>query len=156
MNNSPTLETPTAPASLPETAEEQLTELRSVVGEIRGAWTGLSALPAEVKALKEGASQFAGELRELRRNLLSRPGLAGPRPRGQVSEGCARHMAAQFIVQCERSDKLEALASVPAQRDALVGFARSTLNLSTRTALTASDINLPSQYGGEIRELISE
>jgi HK97 family phage major capsid protein len=157
MNNSPTLENPdTAPAPAPETPDEQLTELRTVVGEIRGAWSGLSALPAEVKTLKEGADKFAGELRDVRRSLLSRSGVHGPRPRGQVSEGCARHIAAQFIVQCERSDKLEALASVPAQRDALVGFARSTLNLSTRTALTTSDINLPTQYGGEIRELISE
>jgi hypothetical protein len=75
---------------------------------------------------------------------------------GQVSEGCARHMASAFIVHCERSDKLDALCSVPAQRDALLTFARDNLGLSTRAALTTTDINLPTQYGGEIRELISE
>ena len=157
MNNSPTLETSNpAPAPVTETAEEQLGELRAVVGEIRGAWSSISALPAELKTLKEGADKFSGELREVRRSLLSRSPLLAARPRGQVSEGCARHVAAQFIAHCERSDKLEALSSVPAQRDALVSFARNTLNLATRAALTTTDINLPSQYGGEIRELISE
>jgi len=73
-----------------------------------------------------------------------------------VSHDCARHLAAQFIAQCERSDKLDALSSVPGQRDALLGFARNALNLTTRTALTTTDINLPAQYGSEIRELISD
>jgi len=45
---------------------------------------------------------------------------------------------------------------VPAQRDALLDFACDTLNVATRTALSTSDIPLPSEYGGEIRELISE
>jgi HK97 family phage major capsid protein len=35
-------------------------------------------------------------------------------------------------------------------------MAKDTLNLSTRTALTTSDIPLPVHYSGEIRELISE
>ena len=158
MNNSSTLETPaTAPPILPpETPDEQFAELRSVVGEIRGAWSGLSALPAEFKALKDGADKLTGDLRDLRRALLSRTPVQAPRVRGQVSEACARHVAAQFIVHCERSDKLEALSSVSAQRDALIGFARNTLNLTTRAALTTSDINLPTQFGGEIRELISD
>jgi HK97 family phage major capsid protein len=38
----------------------------------------------------------------------------------------------------------------------LLGFARASLNLTTRTALSTSDIPLPSEYGNEIRELVSD
>src|SRR6185369_13963153 len=79
-----------------------------------------------------------------------------PRGPGMVSEECARHWAAQFILHCERSDKLPALCSVPAQRDALMGFARETLNVSTRTALSTSEIPLPIEFSGEMKELISD
>jgi HK97 family phage major capsid protein len=135
---------------------EQTAEIQNLLTEIKGGWAGVSALPAEVKALREGSDRLATDLREVRRQLLSRPPGSAPRRAGQVSEGCARHMASSFIVHCERSDKLDALCSVPAQRDALVTFARDNLGLSTRAALTTTDINLPTQYGGEIRELISE
>jgi HK97 family phage major capsid protein len=74
---------------------------------------------------------------------------------GRVSVDCARAMAAQFIAHCEKSGKLEALASVPAQRDSLTAFARDALGLATRTALSTTDIPLPSQYSGELRELVS-
>jgi HK97 family phage major capsid protein len=147
----------TAPTALAEpSTEPQLAEFQSMVGEIRGAWSSLSVLPGEFKSLKDGADKMATDLRDVRRQLASRQAAPARRAPGKVSEDCARHLAAQFIAQCERSDKLEALSSVPGQRDALLNFARHALNLTTRAALTASDINLPTQYGGEIRELISE
>src|SRR5205814_4579324 len=73
-----------------------------------------------------------------------------------VSDDCARKLAATFIHHCERSGKLEALSSFPAQRDLLSAFARNHLGLATKTALSTSDIPLPVEYGGEIRELISD
>jgi HK97 family phage major capsid protein len=155
MNNTAIDNNPGAPPA-DTTTEGQLAELENVVGEIRDAWSEIRGLPAEVKTLKEGTDKLSGDLREVRRGLLTRAAVSAPRPRGGVSEECARHLAAQFIVHCERSDKLEALSSVSGQRDTLMNFARSTLHLTTRAALTATDINLPAQYGGEVRELISE
>jgi len=72
-----------------------------------------------------------------------------------VSEECARNVAAHFIAHCERSGKLEALTSLPAQREALAAFACDSLGLQTRSALTTTEIPLPVEYGNEIRELIS-
>jgi len=157
MNDTPTLETPrpASAAAIPE-PEQPLAEFQSMVGEIRGAWSSISVLPGEFKTLKDGADKLACDLRDVRRQLLSRHSQPAARSHGQVSHDCARHLAAQFIAQCERSDKLDALSSVPGQRDALLGFARNALNLTTRTALTTTDINLPAQYGSEIRELISD
>ena len=135
---------------------EQTTEIQGLLTEIKSGWAGVSVLPAEVKALREGGDRMATDLKDVRRQLAARQGVLAPRRRGQVSEGCARHMASMFIAHCERSDKLDALCSVPAQRDALVTFARDNLGLSTRAALTTAEISLPTQYGGEIRELISD
>jgi HK97 family phage major capsid protein len=135
---------------------EQTTEIESLLTEIKAGWSGVSTLPAEVKTLREGTDKLVTDMRDVRRQLASRYAPGAPRRHGVVSDDCARHLASTFIIHCERSDKLDALCSVPAQRDMLMTFARDTLNLSTRTALTTSDIPLPSQYSGEIRELISD
>ena len=135
---------------------EQTAEIQNLLTEIKGGWSGVSALPAEVKALREGADKLATDLKDVRRQLASRQAVAVPRRRGAVSEDCARHFAATFIAHCERSDKLDALCSSGGQRDALTAFARDTLNLSTRAALSTAEIPLPISYSGEIRELISE
>jgi HK97 family phage major capsid protein len=135
---------------------EQTAEIQSLLTEIKTGWSGVSALPAEVKTLREGSDKLATDIKEVRRQLALRQTIVAPRRMGQVSEGCARHMASQFILHCERSDRLDALCSVPAQRQSLLTFARDTLELSTRAALTTNDIGLPTHYTGEIRELISE
>jgi HK97 family phage major capsid protein len=137
---------------------QQTSEMESLVGEIRTGWSGVSALPGEVQALKQTSEQLGADLKEVRRVLAAR-GLGAPggvRSAGQVSAACARQMAATFIAHCEKSGKLDALCPVPAQRDVLADFARDTLGLTTRTALSTTDIPLPDQYGSEIRELISE
>src|SRR5690349_14876759 len=135
---------------------EQTAEIQNLLTEIKGGWTGVSGLPAEMKTLREGNDRLATDLKEVRRQLASRSGSAVPHRRGVVSDDCARHLASAFILHCERSDKLDALCSVPAQRDALLNVAKDTLNLTTRGALTIEDVPLPDSYGGEIRELISE
>jgi HK97 family phage major capsid protein len=140
-----------------QTPEDQTLELQSILADIKGGWAQIKELPASFKTLQEENGQFKQHLNDVRRLLAGR-GAAGGRARlaGQVSDECARHLAASFIAHCDKSDMLEALCSLAAQRDALTNFARQTLDLSTRAALTTTDIPLPSEYGREIRELISD
>jgi HK97 family phage major capsid protein len=135
---------------------EQTTEMQGLLTEIRTGWGTVSTLPGEFKTLRESSDRLSTDLKDVRRQLASRFTMPGRRRHGAVSDECARHLASTFIMHCERSDKLDALCSLPAQRDALMAFARDTLNVDTRTALTTSDIPLPVHYSGEIRELISE
>jgi HK97 family phage major capsid protein len=128
--------------------ETELTELQTTVAQVK-------QLPATLQSLQDDTARLTNQLTDLRRSTLSRFTLPAPHSPGRVSDDCAAHVAAQFIAHCERSGKLEALASTSPNRDALVNFARSTLNLTTRAALTTTDIPLPVQYAGEIRELIS-
>lgn len=137
--------------------EEQVREFQGILGEMKGGWAEVKGLPATFKTLQEETTQLRQQVTDVRRLLASRSFTESRvRIRGQVSEACAAELAARFVLHCAKSDKLEALCSASAQRDALVEFARQRLNLSTRAALTTGEVPLPDQYGGEIRELISE
>ena len=138
-------------------SEDQVKEFRTVLDEVKGGWAEIKALPATLKVLQDDTVQLTQQMKDVRRLMAGRVGATSRiRAPGLVSDECARHLAAQLVAHCQKSDRLSGLCSVPAQRDALIDFACDTLNLSTRTALTTSDIPLPSQFGGEIRELISE
>jgi HK97 family phage major capsid protein len=132
-------------------------EFHSLLADMQAEWSDVRALPASVRSLQDQTATLRQHVDDARRLMAARSGRGGrARVPGLVTDDCARHLAAQFIVHCEKSDKLGALCSLPAQRDALANFARNTLNISTRSALTTSDIPLPSEYSGEIRELISD
>ena len=133
-------------------------EIESILTEVRSTWSGLKPLPETVRTLQDDHDNLRQQVSDLRRSHASRITHHGPasRPAGHVSDDCARALAALFIHHCDRSHKLEALCSAPSQRDALTAFARDHLNLTTRAALTTTDIPLPVEYSGEIRELISQ
>lgn len=145
-----------APAIQPATNGDPSAELQSLLGDIRSGWSAVSGLPGEVKTLRENNDRMATDLKEVRRQLVGRQSGFKPRIVGQVSEECARMIASAFVLHCERSDKLEAMCSVPAQRDAMLTAARDTLGMSVRAALTTAEVPLPAQYGSEVRELISD
>jgi HK97 family phage major capsid protein len=137
--------------------EEQVKEFKEILGEFKTGWHELRSLPGTVQATQEETGRLREQLTDARRLLAARGGdHRVARAPGGVTDACARHLAGQFVAHCERSGKLEALCSLPAQRDALVNFARNALNLTTRAALTAAEIPLPDQFAGEIRELTSE
>jgi HK97 family phage major capsid protein len=136
--------------------EDQATEFRGLLGEIKTGWTELKGLPNQVREVQEHQEELKEELRDVRRGVAIRGNrLSATRTPGVVSEDCARNVAAHFIAHCERSGKLEALTSLPAQREALAAFACDSLGLQTRSALTTTEVPLPVEYGNEIRELIS-
>lgn len=140
-----------------QVAEEPAGEFQQLLGEMRSGWSEIRQLPGAVRELREEGARAKQQLAELRRSSAVRAQeRTSARPHGSVSVECAEHVAATFIVHCERSGKLEALCSVPSQRDALVLFARDRLGLTTRAALTTTEIPLPVQYGSELRELISD
>jgi HK97 family phage major capsid protein len=136
------------------------TEFTSIMAEVQTSWPEFKSLPATVRTLQSDHAHLADQLTETRRLLASRshaPTLhARTSPPGHVTDDCAAHIMAQFIQQCQKSNRLEALCSVNTQRDLLADFARRTLDLTTRAALTTTEIPLPLQYAGEIRELISQ
>jgi HK97 family phage major capsid protein len=140
-----------------QTQDDSSPELQSMLADIQSGWAQVRALPASVQSLLDDSSRTRQDLQDLRRRVVSSgfPATA-LRPRGSVSEQSARDLALAVVLQCAQCGNLEAFCSVPRERDALLAAARENFHLSTRTALSTSDIPLPAQYGREIRELISE
>jgi HK97 family phage major capsid protein len=116
----------------------------------------MKEVSTSLASLRTDTIRLAETMTDMRRSLAHRSGPSRIRTPGSVSDDCARHLAAAFIAQCTKSDKLDALCSVPAHRDALTSFAADTLGLTTRAALNTTDVPLPVQFGSEIRELISD
>lgn len=137
--------------------EDPIKEFQGLLGELKGGWAEVKTLPAAFKSFQDETARLDQQLKDLRRLLAARAHAPSrSRTPGLVSDACAAELAARFIAHCAKSDKLEALCSASSQRDVLVDFARNTLGVSTRAALTTGDAPMPDQYGGEMRELISE
>ena len=154
MKTDPITPQPEAPAGL---SEDQVEEFQGILGEVKGGWSQIKDLPATFRSLQDETSRLQQQFNQVRRLITERGHGACPARRsGSVTEDCARNLAAHFIAHCEKSDKLDALSSLPAQRDRLRDFARNTLNLTTRTALSTEDVPLPEIFGSELRELISD
>jgi len=67
-----------------------------------------------------------------------------------VSEGCARHLAAIFVLSAQAQGKLHDHK----QRESLLGLACDFLGVQQRAALTTSDIPMPIVYAAEVIELV--
>ena len=131
-----------------------LTEIKEEVTRTDQNVTGFTT---SLKAVQDENERLQAELTKVRRLCLSRAsaGVSAP-SRGMVSNECAAHLGATFILQCAKSGKLELLSQSSATRDALLNSARQTLGMEIRTALTTTDIPLPTEYSGELRALIAQ
>ena len=67
----------------------------------------------------------------------------------EVSDGCARHLGALVVLAGLRQGNIA--GSV---KDAAEGIIKNVLGIETKTALSSSDIPLPTQYAGEVAELV--
>src|SRR5262249_37702058 len=108
----------------------------TLLADIRQGWDQIRTLPTEFDNLRT-------EMRETRR-LAATTARSAARPKGGLSDEAALALAGHFILHCERCGRMEALAESTADRDKLLGIARSALGISTRAALTINEVALPS------------
>lgn len=140
---------------------EQIEEFKLLLDEIKGGWAEVKTLPDAFKLLKDLPEKFKAsqekrealekEVKEVRRLLAIRSAYGeGLRVPGLVSTDCARHMAGIAIAgHLRRGGQVE-------NRDRLEGMVKEILGVEVKTALTSSDIPLPTQFSGEVVELVSQ
>ncbi len=130
-------------------------EVREINSRIQTNRKDLTDFQAALRSVQTENEKLQAELEKIRRQLLTAP-VSGPLVRrpGFVSDHCARHLAATFIMGNARAGRLDLLDA--RQRDTLLTEARSFLGIEARAALTTTDIPMPSMFLGEFRELISE
>src|SRR4051812_38691118 len=78
--------------------EEQIKEFQGILGEMKGGWAELRALPATFKSLRDENTQFKDEMGHMRRMMATRTHSPRFRAAGLVSDDCARHLSAHFIM----------------------------------------------------------
>ncbi len=125
--------------SLLQTGIAKIEEQGRRFGELE---TGMQANAQQIESL---AKQLDG----VRRAQLAQKTGVVARP-GQVSEDCARQLGAVALLAGVRQEKLEGKA-----KDNAHGLFRDITGVEMRSALTTSDIPLPTAYGNEVAELVS-
>jgi HK97 family phage major capsid protein len=124
-----------------------LTQIQSGVEQTRHEVTDLNTALREVQRENEETRK---QLEKLRKSQLSGQGKPILRPGQVVSEACARHLAAIFVLSAEAQGKLHDHR----QRENLLGAACDFLGVQQRAALTTTDIPMPIVYAQEVVELV--
>lgn len=139
-----------------EALDGKLKGFEGKVTEVLGFKTDADALKKDVGEMKTHMNELKTGVDEMRKQRLLTGRMSSLVRHGQVSDECAREVASQFIVHCERSGMLEAVSSNARERTLMLDQARACLGISVKAAVTTSEVPLPVVYGGEIRELISQ
>jgi len=129
-----------------EGIEEMESEQKSLKKELESEKQARSAHEKVTSDLQQRMGHFA-------RALTSRGDRPVLRASEVVSEECARHLGAVLILSGMAQGKIQQLDNAPA----LVAQAESVMRAfprEQRTALTTSDIPLPTEYGREVVELM--
>lgn len=114
----------------------------------------LSQIKGGVDSVQQTVSQHGREIGHLRQDLdtvrRSQLQRAGSLSRaGEVSDDCARHLAAVVIAGALRSGRYDGPV-----KEHLLGLTRDVLGSEIKSALTGTDVPLPDQYSGEVVELV--
>lgn len=139
---------------------EQVKEFGDICNSLKG-------IPEEFKLLKEDTKKIKAQelaiaelqktLNEVRRQQLKdgRGSRGGLRYLGngqaEVSDDCARHIGAMMLVAGIKQDRFSGR-----QLDFAEGLCREVLGLNgnVKSALTSSDIPLPTEFNGQVVELV--
>lgn len=128
-------------------------EANESAGAVKAA---LTKVEQDLTAEREEREKMEREFDKLRKQWLQRGSIGGHGVRmpGRITDGAARELAAVFILHCLRSGYEEAVSRH--NLDAVLRTTREILGVEAKTALTTSDIPLPTSFTGELRELIAE
>lgn len=140
-----------------------LEDLKSTLGEIK---TGVETEFGLIKEDRKKAETQEKDIAAIRKDLDTMRRIQLETGRGKktqvrqeangnwvVSEDCARHLAALHIAAAMRQGKLELVSE--GQRDFMHGVAKDILGEHIKTALSSSDIPLPTEYSGQVVELVA-
>ena len=128
---------------------EVKTLLQSGIEKIDAQAKKFGEIETNLKGQADEVAKLQKSLDDLRKAQLAHKASAPAKP-GQVSEGCARYLAALTLRGGVIQEKLTGK-----QADHAAGLFKDITGIEMRSALTSSDIPLPVAYGAEVVELVS-
>jgi len=124
---------------------------KKVLGGVECLQSRNESLTRDVLALKAAANKQALEISSLRA-MRSHAGTRAPSGSGLVSEACAQFFTASALTFGLRTGKIVEART----RDFAEATIKDVLGMESRTALSSSDIPLPTEYNGEVVELVNQ
>ena len=138
-------------------AESQFAEMESILKGMKQYDGMFKELPDRLKRLEKENDDLRANLRSLRKSGLAGIG-SGVRWIGEkpfVSDECAKALTSVFILQCSQlSNGLESLIPDASARERVKAFAAANLGIEMRTAMSGSEIPLPTVYVPQVMELV--
>jgi HK97 family phage major capsid protein len=130
----------------------QVEEFEELTREMKDSWQDVRAMLKEFPDLK-------GSIQKLRRTMAVGGGVgnSGVHWIGNVpfvTDDCARALTSIFVVECDGIKALETLVKDSGTRQRVLGIARETLGITQRTALSTTEIPVPTIYAPQIIELV--
>ena len=148
-------------------AEEQIIESLGAINkrldQVGSFEKRLETVVTDIKLLKETDEERRKGLDEVQQKVLafSKARIkaatlsSGVSLRGnRLTEECAAHLCGVYMLAALRQDTEGRLQA--RQRDFFHGEIKNILGLDTKASLTSSDIPLPTEFSGQIVELVSQ
>jgi HK97 family phage major capsid protein len=138
-------------------AQSQFDELEKILTGMKQYDGMFKELPDRLKRLEKENDTLRADLRTFRKSGLAGIGGAvrwiGNKP--FVSDDCARALTSVFVLQCAQiTNGLESLIADASARERVKAFAAGNLGIEVRTAMTGTEIPLPTVYVPQVIELV--
>lgn len=152
---------------------EQIKEFDSICAELRGlsahipgikdlsgaegGFAAIKALPGLLKGEQKRVDDLQAELKKLQRRAAFQPGNTGVRWVGNVpfvSDDCARALTSALVLGCAAANKLKSLCNDESRHLRLIDQARECLGIEAKTAMTTTELPVPTIYVPQIVELV--
>ena len=138
--------------------DAQMKDFERIMREVEGGWKLMQSLPDRVKGLEKENDDMRGMLKTIRRSALKGTFDQGVRWIGNkafVSDDCAAALTSVFVLSVARLENgLEHLIGDPAARERIKAHASGILNMEMKTAMTGTEIPLPTVYVPQVIELV--
>ncbi len=129
-------------------------EIEAILTDLKERMPDIRKLPSAIKALQDENTDLKGSLTKLRKDFLnlSQRSAQPIRKHEVVTHDCARYLAAIAYIGAEKYNKLSHLNS--SSRDLILNQSAEVLGLELRTALTTTDIPMPTEFHSQVVELV--
>ncbi|MCX6924553.1 MAG: phage major capsid protein [Verrucomicrobia bacterium] len=139
---------------------EQIAEFQQILMGMKSYSSLFESLPARLNSLEKDNNSMRADL-----NRYKKAGLAGLAGGGYgvrwvgnvpfVSDECAKALTSVFVLQCGQIDgALEHVVGDASARERIKGYAAANLGIETRTAMSGTEIPLPTVYVPQVVELV--
>ena len=129
-------------------------EMEKILTDLKERMPDIKMLPTTIKTLQDENADLKGHVTKLRKEVLTlaQRSALPIRKHEVVTHDCARYLAAIAYIGAEKHNKLSHLNSQ--NRDMILSKSAEVLGMELRTALTTTDIPLPTEFQSQVVELV--